>query len=135
MMSARASAYAKSLTVCPDGEMVTPREKLVLIVLADAHQDKANHFTYPAVETLAEDAMCDRRSCQRYLAALERKGVIKRMRPAHQGRGMQVFYFFTALDVVPEGWQTAALFDGLSIARKGGRRAAKGRQNAHRIYY
>lgn len=123
-MSARASAYAKTLTMCPNGEMISPREKLVLIVLADAHQDKAKHFTYPAIETLAEDAMCDRRSCQRYLAALERKGVIKRMRPAHQGRGMQVFYFFAALDVVPEGWQPAALFDP-PILRK---RAAKGRQ-------
>lgn len=123
-MSARASAYAKTLTVCPSGEMISPREKLVLIVLADAHQDKAHHFTYPAVETLAEDAMCDRRSCQRYLAALERKGVIRRMRPEHQGRGMQVFYFFAALDVIPEGWQPAALFDP-PVLRK---RAAEGRQ-------
>jgi len=127
-MSARASAYAKTLSVCPNGEMITPREKLVLIVLADAHQDRAKHFTYPSIETIAEDAMCDRRSCQRYLAALQRKGVIERLRPANQGRGMQVFYFFTALDDVPEGWQPAALF-GDSFSR---RRAAEGRQKGGR---
>jgi DNA-binding MarR family transcriptional regulator len=127
-MSARASAYAKTLIVCPNGERISRGEKLVLITLADSHQDKAKHFTYPSVETIGEDALCDRRSCQRHLAALERKGVIQRLRPPNQGRGMQVFYFFTALDAIPEGWQNAALFGADDFAQKGGRRAAEGRQ-------
>lgn len=131
-MSSRASAYAKALVICPNGESIKPREKLVLVMLADAHQDKAKHFTYPSIDTLAEDALCDRRSCQRYLDGLERKGVIRRLRPAHQGRGMQVFYFFTALDVIPEGWQDAALFGGAILRQKGGKRAAEGRQKGGR---
>lgn len=113
--------------MCPNGERISAREKLVLMILADRHQDKTGSFTYPAVDTIAEEAMCDRRSCQRYLASLEAKGVIKRLRPANQGRGMQCFYFFTALDVAPEGWQPAALFFGGRAAegrQKGGRRAA-----------
>jgi hypothetical protein len=126
-MSARASAYAKGLVVCPNGERISRGEKLVLIVLADNHQDKARHFTYPSLETISEDALCDRRSCQRYLAALESKGVIRRLRPANQGRGMQVFYFFAELDEIPEGWQNAALFEGKNFAQKGGGRAAEGR--------
>ena len=123
-MSARASAYAKELVVCPNGERITRGEKLVLIVLADNHQDKAKHFTYPSIDTIAEDALCDRRSCQRHLDGLERKGVIRRLRPVAYGRSLTTFYFFTALDKIPEqGWQNAALFD---VSQKGGKRAAKG---------
>jgi hypothetical protein len=127
-MSLRASTYAKDLVVCPNGERISRGEKLVLISLADSHQDKANRFTYPSVELISEAALCDRRSCQRHLSALERKGVIMRLRPANQGRGMQVFYFFSALDSIPEGWQNAALFSDVDFAQKGGRRAAEGRQ-------
>jgi hypothetical protein len=133
-VSARASAYAKSLIVCPNGELISKGEKLVLIVLADSHQDKAKRFTYPSIDSIAPEAMCDRRSCQRYMASLERKGVIRRLRPASQGRGMAVFYFFTQLDEIPEGWQNAALFDGHYQAQKGGKRAAEGRQKGGNLF-
>jgi hypothetical protein len=133
-MSARASAYAKGLLECPNGELISPREKLVLMVLADSHQDRAGRYTYPSVQTIAEDSMCDRRSCQRYLAALERKEVIIRMHPEHQGRAQITYYFFTELDEVPKGWQPAALSEHGIFLQKGGKRAveraAKGRQNA-----
>jgi hypothetical protein len=121
--------------VCPNGELISAREKLVLMVLADSHQDQAKRFTYPSVETIAAEALCDRRTCQRYLDALERKGVIRHLRPANQGRGYQVFYFFPALETVPEGWQDAALFFIKREAegrQKGGRRAAKGRRKGGR---
>ena len=140
-MSARASGYMKALVVCPNGELITPREKLVGMVLADSHQDKARRFTYPSVETIAEESRSDRRTCQRYLDALERKGVIRRLRPSNQGRGAQVFYFFPALDELPEGWQDAALLSQAAPdvffwkgRRKGGGRAAEGRQGRHRAY-
>lgn len=128
-MSAKASAYAKDLVVCPSGERISRGEKLVLIVLADNHQDKSNHFTYPSIDTIAVDALCDRRTCQRHLASLERKGVIARMRPPGYGRGNTIFYFFRALDSIPEGWQNATFFESSLFAIKGGKKAAKGRQN------
>jgi hypothetical protein len=123
-VSLRASHYAKDLTICPNGELVTPREKLVVIALGDLHQDKAGFYLYPSVKTVAASAMCDQRSCQRYLAALEKKGVIKRLRPPNQGRGMTIFYFFPELEIVPEGWQAVTLL----LRQKDGRRATEGRQ-------
>lgn len=130
-MSAKASGYAKELLICPNGELISAREKLVLMVLADSHQVKAGRFTFPSVDTIASEARCDRRSCQRYLGALERKGVIRRLRPANQGAGMMTFYFFPAIESIPEGWQSAALFfepraaEGRVEGRqKGGKRAA-----------
>lgn len=127
-MSARASGYMKALVVCPNGERITPREKLVGMVLADSHQDRAQRFTYPSVKTLAEDSMCDERVCRRYLSALERKGVIRRLRPANQGRGMQVFYFFPALDEIPEGWQDVPLSISVSARKEDGRRTEGGQK-------
>lgn len=127
-MSAKASGYAKALVACPNGEVITAREKLVLMCLADSHQDKAKRFTYPSVETIAVEAMCDRRSCQRYLGSLERKGVICRLRPPNHGAGIGVFYFFPAFDELPKGWQPAALFPTPFLFEKGGERAAEGRQ-------
>lgn len=130
-MSAKASGYAKELVVCPNGELISAREKLVLMVLADSHQVKEGTFTFPSVDTIAADGRCDRRSCQRYLAALERKGVIRRLRPANQGAGMRTYYFFPEIESIPEGWQAAALFFRERAAegrqkggRKGGKRAA-----------
>jgi len=121
----------KGLVFCPNGERLTPREKLVGMVLADSHQDKAKSFTYPSVETIAKESLSDKRTCQRYLDGLERKGVIVRLRPKGQGRGSLVFYFFPALDVLPEGWQGATLPDGSLFAQKGGERVAEGWQDAH----
>jgi hypothetical protein len=123
-MSARASGHIKALVVCPNGELITAREKLVAMVLADSHQDKAKHFTYPSVETIAAESICDKRTCQRYLESLERKGVIRRLRPVSQGRTYTVFYFFPALDAIPEGWQDTTLSGGPVFAK----RVAKGWQ-------
>jgi hypothetical protein len=96
-VSWRASAYVKALVTCPNGERISRAEKLVALVLADSHQDKGEG-TYPAVRTIAEDALMDERVCRRMLAALERKGVITRIRAANQGRGQFTFYRFPALD-------------------------------------
>lgn len=131
-MSAKASAYAQDLVVCPNGDLISRGEKLALMVLADSHQAAAGRFTYPSVATMAPLALCDRRTFQRHLDGLERKGVILRLRPPAQGRGMQVFYFFCELDQVPEGWQNATLLWAEQSKekgrQKGGERAAKGRQ-------
>jgi len=88
----------KELHLCPNGEMVTRTEKFVGMVLADSHQDRANRRTFPDVRTIAEDAMVSERQCQRLLAGLERKGVIRREYPAGPGRGKTTYYFFPELD-------------------------------------
>jgi hypothetical protein len=125
----------KALVFCPNGERITRSEKAVGMVLADSHQDRGNSFTYPALDTIAEESASPRRTAQRLQASLERKGVLLRMRPRNQGRGTTVFYFFTALDVIPAGWKDAregrhsvALFDGELFLHKGDRRATEGRQ-------
>lgn len=106
-MSWKASAYVKALLVCPSGEPISRSEKFVALILADSHQDKARHFTYPAVKTIAEDALMDERACRRILGALERKGVIVRERNTNQGRGQLTFYRFPELD--GKGGQDAPL--------------------------
>ncbi len=97
-MSSRANYYAKTLSVCPNGEMISRSEKFVLMVLADAHQDGAHLRTYPKVATIAEDAMVSERQCQRIFAALERKGVLRREYPNGVGRDRLTFYIFPELD-------------------------------------
>ncbi len=97
-MSWRASAYIKELLVCPNGDQISRTEKLVAMILADSHQDKAKAYTFPAVATIAADAVMDERVCRRILGALERKGVIFRERAERQGRGQMTYYRFPALD-------------------------------------
>lgn len=97
-MSVRAVAYMKELHTCPNGEIVTRTEKLIGIVLGDSHQDRANRRTFPSVDMIAEDGMVSERTCQRVLASLERKGVIRREYPGGIGRGKTTYYFFPALD-------------------------------------
>jgi Helix-turn-helix domain len=97
-MSWRASAYIKEMKVCPKGEPLTRSEKLVAYALADSHQDRGNSHTFPSVEVLAEDSLMTKRECQRILASLECKGVITRIRPTVQFRGVTTFYRFPLLD-------------------------------------
>ena len=127
-MSWRASAYIKQLVVCPNGERITRTEKLVALVLADSHQDKASARTYPAVKMIAEDSLMDPRVCRRVLAALERKGVIERERATNQGRGQITFYRFPELDskqVSPEKEDTMSSFFLAKRRTEGGRKEDK----------
>lgn len=131
-MSAKASAYAQELVVCPNGDLISRGEKLALMVLADSHQAAAGRFTYPSVATMAPLALCDPRTFRRHLDGLERKGVIRRLRPPAQGRGMQVFYFFCELDELPEGWQNATLLWSAQRVAKGGQKEGKRRAEGGR---
>ncbi len=88
----------KALHECPNGEVITRTEKLVGIVLGDAHQDRRDRHTFPSIAEIAEDAMVSERQCQRVMDALERKGVIRREYPAGKGRGKTTFYIFCELD-------------------------------------
>jgi hypothetical protein len=113
-MSWRAAAYVKELTFTPCGEMITRSEKLVALCLADAHQDKSDAYTYPAVATLARETLTDERTCRRLLSSLARKGVIEILRPMNQGRSHVNCYRFPELDGVRDeqskGGHNAPLF-------------------------
>ena len=123
-MSWKASAYIKQLVVCPNGERISRTEKLVALVLADSHQDKAQAKTFPAVKMIAEDSLMDPRVCRRILSSLERKGVIERDRAANQGRGQLTFYRFPALD---EKEDTMSSFFSAKRRTEGGRKEDKTR--------
>jgi Helix-turn-helix domain len=97
-VSIRATAYIAEMTVCPKGESLTMSEKLVAMVLGNLHQDRDDARTFPSVETIATKSLISVRMCQRILASLERKGVIVRVRPAVQYRGVTTFYRFPELD-------------------------------------
>lgn len=119
-MSHRATLYAKELRICPNGELVSKMEKLVLYALADYHQDKMGVYTFPSVERIAEESLMDNRSCRRLLASLECKGVIERQRGEHQGRGHLTFYRFPQLDSHPSKQRPLAGDPVLKADAKGG---------------
>jgi hypothetical protein len=73
--------------------------------------------------TIAEDACMDPRTCRRVLSALERKGVIHRIRAENQGRGQLTFYSFPELDKAFQKAQS-----------NGSAQHGKGGQNA-RLFY
>ncbi len=132
-MSHRATLYAKELRTCPNGELVTKLEKLVLYALADYHQDKLGTNTYPSVSTLAEESLMDERSCRRLLASLEQKGVIQRLRGERQGRSHVTFYRFTQLDKeAVETRQKGGLCAPLSSPPFSAERGTKGGQKGGR---
>ncbi len=74
-MSWKASAYVKELVVAPNGERVTRTEKLVLLVLADYHDERLNE-AWPSVKTWAEDALVSEQTLKRIRSRLILKGVI-----------------------------------------------------------
>jgi hypothetical protein len=108
--------------MCPNGERISRAEKLVALVLADSHQDKASTRTFPAMKMIAADSLMDPRVCRRIMASLERKGVIEREREANQGRGQITFYRFPALD--EKGDMVSSFFQG-KRRTEGGRKEDK----------
>ena len=136
-MSYRATLYVKELRICPSGEPVSQREKLVLYALADYHQDKLGVNTYPSVATLADESMMDVRNCRRLLDSAERKGVLARERHEGGGRGHMTYYRFCELDkqgqaapvpVSAKQGRVAPVSSPSLFLQKGGKRGAKGGQ-------
>ena len=85
-MSWKACAYVKKLRHASNGEEVTKDEKLVLLHLADAHNEEKG-LAWPSVPTISEDCRISIRKVQYILRDLERKGVIAIIRPEKNGRG------------------------------------------------
>ena len=84
MKSWEATRWAKKIIVCPNGELITRTEKLLLQIIADYHGE--NGCT-ASVATLAGDSLLSRRQAHRLLASLERKRVLRLQktpgRPSH----------------------------------------------------
>ena len=97
-MSWQASAYIKKLRAAPNGERITAYEKLILLHLADAHNEDRG-ICWPSQPTIADDCMVSVRHVQNLLHALEKKGVIRVIRPERNGRGRYLSYSFPELDV------------------------------------
>lgn len=76
MLSWRASAFVKSLTRHPDGTRLTAREKLILFVLADCHNDDKD-FAWPGLDSASDQSLTSRsRFCQ-LIKRMEEKGTLE----------------------------------------------------------
>ena len=62
----------------------SPMAKLVLLSLADHHDDETGTDPFPAIETIAAETEMNERSVRRHLATLEAAGLIARKA---RGRG------------------------------------------------
>lgn len=123
-MSWKAAGYVKEMVVAPNGVKLTRTEKLVALVLADYHQMGDKH-TFPSIATMAGESLMDERMCRRTIASLEEKGVILRVKPDLQYRGVTTFYTFPEVD--KEGAHTP-LKKPKKEGDKGGGRGAEGGQ-------
>ena len=92
-MSWVACAYVKKLRFAPNGEEITKDEKLVLLHLADCHNEEKG-LAWPSVPTIAEDCRICKRKVQYILHDLARNGVISIIRPEKNGRGRYLSYRF-----------------------------------------
>jgi hypothetical protein len=63
------------MLVAPNGQPLTPAEKLVALVLADYFNSELG-YAYPGIERLAAEALVGERHCRRIIHQLETKGVI-----------------------------------------------------------
>ncbi len=100
-MSWVACAYVKKLRFAPNGEEITKDEKLVLLHLADCHNEEKG-LAWPSVPTIAEDCRICKRKVQYILHDLARNGVISIIRPEKNGRGRYLSYRFPELDARQE---------------------------------
>lgn len=97
-MSWKATAYVKSLKIAPDGSPLTRSEKLLMLILADYHNDELRG-AWPSGQTLAKDALLSLRHVRTLLSNLKGKGILctsKRM--SAEGDFDTTLYHFHALD-------------------------------------
>lgn len=114
------------MVIAPNGVKLTRTEKLVALVLADYHQIGDKH-TFPSLVSLAGESLMDERMCRRTLASLEEKGVILRVKPDVQFRGVTTFYTFPEIDKEGSG---TPLKKPRKEGDKGGGRGAEGGRKA-----
>ena len=85
-MSWKASGWAKTQ------QGISPREKLVLLVLAD-YVDESRGYAFPSLNRLADESLTSLRHVQRILRSLEKKGKVRIERVS--GAGSRYFLLDT----------------------------------------
>jgi hypothetical protein len=97
-MSWKATAYVKPLKAAPDGTPITRSEKLLMLILADYHNDE-QRAAWPSGQTLARDALLSLRYVRKLVLSLKRKGLVcTSRRLTHEGDPDSTRYHFHALD-------------------------------------
>lgn len=76
IMSWRASAYVKPLTEHPNGTKLTAREKLILFVLADSHNEERGNCAWISIDKAARDSLTSRSRFIELLSRIERMGTV-----------------------------------------------------------
>lgn len=94
-MSWKATAYVKPLTQHPDGTKLTAREKLILFVLADSHNEDRGNCAWIGIEKAARDSLTSRSRFIEILGRLERMGTIA----VERREGKSNLYRFPGLPV------------------------------------
>src|SRR6266704_365758 len=74
-MSWRATAHVKGLTTHQDGTPLSAREKLILFVLADSHNDDYD-YAWPGIDSASHASLTSRRRFIDLMQRLEKKGTI-----------------------------------------------------------
>jgi Helix-turn-helix domain len=97
-MSWKATAYVKPLKAAPDGTPLTRSEKLLMLILADYHNDE-QRAAWPSGQTLARDALLSLRYVRKLVLSLKRKGLVcTSRRLSREGDLDSTLYHFHALD-------------------------------------
>jgi len=94
-MSWRASAYVKVLTHHSDGTKLTAREKLILLVLAESHNEERGNCAWIGIEKAAQYSLTSRSRFIELLGRLERFGTIS----VERREGKSSLYRFPDLPV------------------------------------
>jgi len=94
-MSWKASAFVKPLTHHKDGTPLSAREKLILFVLADSHNETRGNCAWISITLAAKDSLTSRSRFIELIKRLESKGTIRVERRV----GMSSLYFFPDLPV------------------------------------
>jgi len=97
-MSWTASAHVKKLTHHKDGTRLSAREKLILFVLADSHNESRGNCAWIGIEKAAIASLTSRSRFIELLKRLESKGTIR----VQRREGQSNLYFFPDLEPVRE---------------------------------
>jgi hypothetical protein len=100
-MSVEAMNYVLELEIFDDGTRLGVAQKLVAVILADAH-NRHSRRAWPSIDLIARKAGVSKRQVQRILAEMEERGLVQRIRPTMPGRGQANSYNFPAIDSISE---------------------------------